>query len=181
MASCFSHPAVPLAIACWFPALRRPSLLVPACLLSAAPDLDAIGYFAGVPYESWCGHRGCTHSLGCALAVATALAPWLARRSHLRTAPVWWFLFAAWASHGIVDMATNGGLGIALLWPFSTERFFWPLQPIQVAPLGIRAFFSEWGLEVLASEAVWLWLPALLLGLPGLWLRRTPTMPPGET
>jgi inner membrane protein len=76
MATCFSHPAVPLAIACWFPSLRRPSLLVAASLLSAAPDLDAIGYFAGVPYEAWCGHRGCTHSIVFAALVAAALTPW---------------------------------------------------------------------------------------------------------
>jgi hypothetical protein len=51
VATCFSHPAVPLAVACWAPSLRRPSLLLTASLLSAAPDLDAIGFFLGVPYE----------------------------------------------------------------------------------------------------------------------------------
>jgi inner membrane protein len=172
MATCFSHPAVPLAIACWFPSLRRPSLLVAASLLSAAPDLDAIGYFAGVPYEAWCGHRGCTHSIVFAALVAAALTPWLARRSGTARSPVFWFLFAAWASHGLIDMATNGGHGIAVLWPLSDERLFWPWQPIEVAPLGIRAFFSEWGIEVLLSEAVWLWLPALVIGAVGLLLRR---------
>jgi inner membrane protein len=148
-----------------------------ASLLSAAPDLDAIGYFAGVPYEAWCGHRGCTHSIGCALAVATLSTPWLARRARAPKLAVWLFLFAAWASHGLVDMATNGGLGIALLWPLSAERWFWPAQPIEVAPLGISAFFSRWGLEVLASEAAWLWLPALAVGLPGLWFRRARAAP----
>ena len=174
MATCFSHPAVPLAIACWFPSLRRPSLLLAASILSAAPDLDAIGYFAGVPYESWCGHRGCTHSLLFAAAIGAVLAPWLARRNQLPRARVAAFLAVAMASHGIVDMATNGGLGIALLWPFSDARLFWPWQPIEVAPLGIRAFFSQWGLDVLASELVWLWLPAIVIGAIGLLVRRPP-------
>src|SRR5678815_3214707 len=107
MASCFSHPAVPLAIACWFPSLRQRSLLVAASLLSAAPDLDAFGYFAGVPYEAWCGHRGCTHSLLCAGVVAALLTPWLAGRSGVPKARVAAFLFAAGASHGVVDMATD--------------------------------------------------------------------------
>jgi inner membrane protein len=80
----------------------------------------------------------------------------------------------AMASHGIVDMATNGGHGIALLWPFSDQRLFWPWQPIEVAPLGIAAFFSQWGLEVLASEFVWLWLPAIVIGAIGLLVRRPP-------
>jgi len=177
VATCFSHPAVPLAIACWFPSVRRTPLLIAGSILSAAPDLDALGFFAGVPYEAWCGHRGCTHSIGFALAVAMLLTPWLARRTGVPKARVGAFLFMAWASHGIVDMATNGGLGIALLWPFTEERWFWPAQPIEVAPLGISAFFSRWGLEVLASEALWLWLPAILLGALGLWLRRpTPAL-----
>jgi inner membrane protein len=172
MATCFSHPAVPLAIACWFPSLRRPSLLLTASLLSAAPDLDAIGYFLGVPYEAWCGHRGCTHSLAFAAAFTALLARPLARRTGVPWVRVWAFFAVAMASHGVIDMATNGGHGIALLWPLSTERFFWPWQPIEVAPLGIRAFFSRWGLEVLASEAVWLWLPAVVVGVVGLLARR---------
>lgn len=174
MATCFSHPAIPLAIACWVPSLRRPSLLITASLLSAAPDLDAIGYILGVPYEAWCGHRGCTHSLVFSLAFAALLARPLARRCRVPAMRVWWFFAVSMASHGLVDMATNGGHGIALLWPFTTERFFWPWQPIEVAPLGIRAFFSQWGLEVLASEAVWLWLPAAIVGALGLSLRRAP-------
>ncbi|MFN6192326.1 MAG: hypothetical protein ACK52I_02380 [Pseudomonadota bacterium] len=49
-----------------------------------------------------------------------------------------------------------------------------PTRPIEVAPLGIRAFFSQWGLEVLASELVWLWLPAIVIGAIGLLVRRPP-------
>lgn len=177
MATCFSHPTVPLAIACWFPSLRRPSILITGSLLSSAPDLDAFGYFAGVPYESWCGHRGCTHSLVFAGLVAALLTPWLAKRTGVPRLPIAAFLFASWASHGLVDMATNGGHGIALLWPFTDERLFWPVQPIEVAPLGIGAFFSSWGLEVLASEFVWLWLPAIVIGALGLMLRQ----PPGDS
>ena len=172
MASCFSHPAVPLAIACWTPSLRRPSLLITAALLSAVPDLDAIGYWAGVPYESWCGHRGFTHSIAFALACALVLAPVFARRCGVPTKRVVAFLCAAMASHGVVDMATNGGHGIALLWPFSTARLFWPWHPIEVAPLGIRAFFSVDGVEVLCSEALWLWGPAAIVGALGLWCMR---------
>jgi inner membrane protein len=174
MATCFSHPAVPLLLACWFPSLRRPALVVTGALLSAAPDLDAIGYFAGVPYEAWCGHRGCTHSLVFAAGVALLLTPWLARRCALPALRVWLFLFVAMASHGLIDMATDGGLGIALAWPFDGVRLFWPVRPITVAPLGVRAFFSAWGLEVLYSEMVWIWLPAVALGLVGLLLRRAP-------
>lgn len=171
MSSCFSHPAVPLALACWFPSLRRPSLLVTASLLAAAPDLDAIGYFVGVPYDAWFGHRGCTHSLLFALLPGALLGPWLARRTGVPRGRVVAFFAAAMASHGLVDMATDGGLGIAVLWPFADDRMFWPVTPLACPPLGVGAFFSAWGLEVLASEALWLWLPAVLLGALGLWLR----------
>jgi inner membrane protein len=34
------------------------------------------------------------------------------------------FLFLAAASHGVLDAFTNGGLGIALFWPWSGARYF---------------------------------------------------------
>src|SRR5205814_6496 len=37
-------------------------------------------------------------------------------------------------------------------------------RPIVASPLGVRRFFSAWGLAVLASEALWVWLPAALFG-----------------
>jgi inner membrane protein len=172
LSTCFSHPAVPLAIVCWFPSRRRPSRLITGGLLSAGPDLDSIGSVAGVPYGARCGPRGFTHSRVFAAVVALALTPWLAWRNDLPRARCFVFLFAAAASHGLIDMATNGGLGIALLWPFDADRLFWPVCPLEVPPLGVRAFFTERGLEVLASEAIWLWLPAVVLGAIGLFVRR---------
>jgi inner membrane protein len=143
MASCSAHTVAPLALACWLPSLRRRGLLIAASLLSAAPDRDTIGYFLGVPYEAPCGHRGCTRS----------------------------FAFAT-SSHGLIDMATNGGHGIALFWPFAAARLSWPFRPIEVAPLSVRGFFTADGLAVLASEAIWLWLPAVVVGAVGLAVRR---------
>jgi hypothetical protein len=46
---------------------------------------------------------------------------------------------------------TNGGLGCALLWPFSDERFFVPWRPIPVAPIGL-AFLSARGLRIAVIE-----------------------------
>jgi inner membrane protein len=65
-------------------------------------------------------------------------------------------------SHPLLDAMTNGGSGVALFAPFSTSRYFAPWRPIQVSPIGLR-FFSERGLEVLASEIVWVWIPAFLV------------------
>ena len=74
-------------------------------------------------------------------------------------------------SHPLLDALTNGGLGVALFAPFSAERYFFPFRPIEVSPLGMR-FFSARGLEVLASEIVWVWLPALLIYLAAKMYRK---------
>jgi inner membrane protein len=81
----------------------------------------------------------------------------------------WWLLFGYFfmlaASHGMLDALTSGGLGIALFSPFDNTRYFFPVTPIEVSPLGVRAFFSEWGLRVMVSEIFWVWLPAVAAAL----------------
>ena len=66
-------------------------------------------------------------------------------------------------SHGILDALTNGGLGIAFFAPFSNERYFLPIQPIQVSTLQVQHFFSEHGITVMKSELLYVWLPLLFL------------------
>ncbi|HEU4994167.1 MAG TPA: metal-dependent hydrolase [Gemmatimonadaceae bacterium] len=39
---------------------------------AALPDLDAIGFWMGIPYDHMLGHRGLTHSLTFAALIATA-------------------------------------------------------------------------------------------------------------
>jgi inner membrane protein len=120
--------------------------------LSLLPDLDVVGFRLGVHYEDRWGHRGATHSLMFALAVAfgaLAVAK-VARLPAVRTALI---ALAVAASHSLLDTLTDGGLGCALLWPFSDERFFAPWTPLPVAPIG-RAFLSGEGLRVAAVELV---------------------------
>jgi len=83
------------------------------------------------------------------------------------------FLLVASASHGALDALTTGGLGVAFLWPWSDRRFFAPraLRVIAVSPLGLR-FVSARGAAALASELVWIWPPALALGLMLFGVRR---------
>jgi inner membrane protein len=57
---------------------------------------------------------------------------------------------------------TDGGLGIALLSPFDNHRYFFPWTPIVVSPIGLRGFFSQWGLEVMISEVTYVWVPLLI-------------------
>jgi inner membrane protein len=72
-------------------------------------------------------------------------------------------LFLVVASHGILDAFTNGGRGIAFFAPFDRGRYFFPVHPIEVSPIGIRPFFSARGWVIIQSELVWIWLPAALL------------------
>jgi inner membrane protein len=76
----------------------------------------------------------------------------------------WFRLFSFFstitATQGILDTFTSGGMGIALLSPIDNTRYFSPYTPIKVSPIGVKAFFSHWGAEVLKSEFTWVWLPA---------------------
>src|SRR5215831_18203997 len=127
--------------------------------LALLPDIDVVGFMRGVPYGAEWGHRGATHSL--TFAVAGGVAVGLAARWFKR--PVgrpMAFAVAVLASHGLLDTMTDGGLGIALLWPFSLTRFFAPWTPIPVAPIG-PAFFTVEGATIALTE-IGLFLPLWL-------------------
>ncbi len=130
--------------------------------LAMLPDADVIGFPLGVRYESTFGHRGAVHSLVFAALVGLAIGAvqTLRRRPALAVAVI---SAAVVASHGLLDALTDGGLGVALLWPFSTERIFFSWRPIAVSPIG-PAVFSPRGLRVALSELLIfspLWLFAL--------------------
>ncbi len=173
MPSALAHVAPALALIPAFARLGVPRRLWWLGVLGAlAPDLDVIAFALGVPYAHPLGHRGLWHSLpfaAFAAACVTALAFPRAPPGLSRTR-AWLYLFLAIASHGLLDAATDGGLGVALLSPFDERRFFFPFRPIAVSPLGISAFFTARGLAVIESELVWVWIPFAVLGL-ALWRR----------
>ena len=132
-------------------------------VISLWPDIDAVGFLVGIPYQAPLGHRGATHSLLVAMVVAFACR--LYASSHdLPVARTTAFGFIAAASHGLLDTMTyGGGLGCALLWPFSDVRFWAPIRFIPIAPIGL-GLLSPWGLRVMATEVVLFspfWLYAL--------------------
>jgi len=174
MPSVLSHPAVPLAIAAVAGArVVPPRLAVVACVASVLPDIDALGYWAGVPYDAPLGHRGFTHSLCFALLAALVAAAGLAR-SGIAPGLSFAVVFVAAASHGLLDAMTTGGMGVAFLSPFSNERFFLPFRPIRVSPIGVTSFFSARGVSVIRSELTWIWAPAAALALVGIAIRKVP-------
>jgi len=176
----FGHPAPIVALGAALGFTRFPvRLFWVAVGCTMLPDLDVIGFWNGVAYGSQFGHRGFSHSLLFALlcgGLAWLAAPLLRCRRWLALVIV----FAAGASHILLDAMTDGGKGVAALWPFSEERFFLPdaLRRIRVAPMKASAlvtahfpFLSARGIAVFRSELLWIWLPCLTLALAvRLWL-----------
>ncbi len=169
MPTIFSHAAVPIAIAIGTRRIPR-RLLVAGVVASIIPDLDTIGFRFGVAYAHEFGHRGFTHSLVFAFALAI-FAALFAPELRTKRMTAFTFIFIATASHGLLDMFTNGGLGIALFWPFTDVRYFFPLRMIDVSPISLHGFFGQAGIRALKSELRWIWVPALILS-GAVYLRR---------
>ena len=130
--------------------------------LSFLPDADVVGFGLGVRYEDPWGHRGATHSLAFALALGAAvgaLAP-LFGQPALRVGIMATLVVA---SHAVLDMLTDGGLGCALVWPFDLTRYFAPWRPLPVSPIGL-GYLSTYGLYV-ATVEITLFAPLLLYAL----------------
>ena len=158
MASLFTHPVVPLTVGFALGSRRIPiRYWLLGAIASMAPDIDVVSFALGIPYEAQFGHRGATHSIVFALALAAlmTLREWRHFRAH---ALLFGYLFIAAVSHPLLDMLTDGGLGIALFWPCSLERLFFPATPLAVSPIG-AGFFSAEGAEVILSELKWIWIP----------------------
>lgn len=174
MASLITHAvaAVSLGTAFYEPKSAK-GLFIAGAACSLLPDFDVLGFRLGIHYGDFWGHRGFTHSLvfGAILAsFATFLA--LAKLPGSRDrAKCWSFLFLATISHGTLDAMTNGGLGVAFFSPFDTSRYFLPWRPIAVSPIGVTRFFSERGFAVLASEVVWIWIPAAVFASVAILMR----------
>ncbi len=166
-----THPAVPVALSLAFGRKVIPGrLLLAGVVVSVLSDLDVVAFRLGVPYAAEFGHRGFSHSILFALAAAM-LGACMFRQLHSSFRFAFFFLFSCALSHGILDAFTNGGLGVAFLWPWSDERFFAHFQVIEAAPLSLKRFLSPVGLGVLWSELLWVWCPLLGLALVSRALR----------
>ncbi len=168
LASAFAHIAIPTVMYIAFKSKTvNYRLYLLASLLSIVPDADVIAFQYGIPYESPWGHRGFTHSLFFAACAASFCMMFTTFLRSSRTT-VFLFCFISCASHAFLDAMTNGGLGVAITWPFDNHRYFLPFRPIEVSPVSIKAFFSEWGIRVIRSEFLWVFLPAASLSLAAL-------------
>ena len=173
MCSILTHPVVPFALSVFLPqGSASPRLLFAGAVCSIIPDLDVIGFGFGIRYSDMLGHRGLTHSIVFAAALGALVGFTLFRNVQGSNWVIFLFLFSSTLSHTLLDMLTNGGLGVALFAPFSNERYFFPWRPIEVSPIGVGSFFSERGVRVILSELRWVWLPSAVVSALGYVSRR---------
>jgi len=165
MASVFAHAVAAVVLGKAFPGkLASPKFWILGILCTIIPDADVVMFKFGVPYEHMLGHRGFSHSLVFSLLLGVVVTVLFYRNLKLSSKEgllLMFFFSLCTASHILLDALTNGGLGVAVFAPFDNTRYFLPWRPIQVSPIGISNFFSEWGWRVIKSELVWVGLPAV--------------------
>jgi len=159
MASVFGHSIVGFTISKVIN--NNSKLLVLLAIVSAIlPDIDVLSFSFGIPYPHPFGHRGFTHSIFFALLWAVILMFTIGRQNKTT-----WFsvIFLSIVSHGVLDAMTTGGMGVGFFIPFNNDRFFFPFREIVVSPLGLKDFFSTWGMQVILSEIKYIFVPCFVI------------------
>jgi inner membrane protein len=122
-------------------------------VISIWPDVDAVGFLFGIHYGDTLGHRGATHSLVIAALVGLGCYVY-AQRHGLPAVRTWVFATLVAASHGLLDTMTyGGGLGCALLSPFTETRYWAPFRFIPISPIGL-GLLSAYGIKVMLTELI---------------------------
>ncbi len=173
MPTALGHAVVGIGLGAYAVSKRRTLrdnivLTVTLAVVSVFPDLDVIAFSFGIPYHHPFGHRGVGHSLIAAAIISLFFWSFMRWDMNLRAENSIGLRELAVAtivavSHPLLDMLTNGGLGIAVFAPFSFERHFFPIELIPVSPIGLTKSL----LPILYFEAK-LFVPMAL----GLWISR---------
>ena len=169
MASVFGHALVGVTLSKLLDKNQGKLLLVLAITSAILPDVDVLAFKLGYAYEHWLGHRGFTHSIFFAVIWSGILSLIFGKSKKVIFFTV---LFLATISHAILDAMTTGGLGVGFFIPFENTRYFFGCRPIQVSPIGISKFFSEWGIRVILSELLWIGVPCGVVLLSNISFRR---------
>ncbi len=172
MASAFGHAAAAWALSKVHPKkIMTRKILVLGIISSIIPDIDVLCFKFGISDDHILGHRGITHSLVFGLVWAIILTTLFHRKESHKYLICCYYAIAT-ISHGLLDALTNGGAGVAFFYPFTDERYFLPWRVIQVSPLGAADFFSEWGIQVLLNEAMFIGAMSFLVYVIGMWLNK---------
>ena len=144
----------------YVPAERRRSYGVTVMALSVLPDIDAL-FMKWIPYGHMLGHRGLSHSLvfaGLLAIVAVMLLRDASQNFPGKALGMFGLFWIAFALHGVLDAFTNGGLGVGFFIPFYNHRYFFPVDPIPVSPIGIGNLEHLWlSIECFTAEFLMLW------------------------
>ena len=169
MASIFGHGLVAYTAAKVIDSKLSKRLLVLAIGSAMLPDLDVLTFAFGIDYAHPFGHRGFTHSIVFAVIWSVFLALCFGKQRKFVFAIV---LFFSTVSHGVLDAMTTGGRGVGFFIPFENSRHFLPFRMIQVSPIGVGEFFSEWGLRVIISELKYIAIPCFIILTVTYFLRK---------
>lgn len=160
MASVFGHGFVAYTVAKVIDSKSNRLLLFLAIGSAILPDIDVIAFKLGIAYAHPFGHRGFTHSILFAILWSLLLAFSLGKSRKLIFTIV---LFLASISHGLLDAMTTGGKGVGFFIPLDNSRYFFSFRPIKVSPIGVKEFFSEWGITVILSEFQYIIVPCFII------------------
>lgn len=162
MATIISHALIAGSLFSISPISPKKKTLVLCLLGSILPDFDVIGFKFGIQYQDMLGHRGFTHSILFSFIYAILCLLLYRNTQKLMKFKLFSLFFLSIFAHAIFDMLTNGGLGVGLLIPFSSERFFFPIRPLEVSPIGVN-FFSARGLDVIYNEFIYIFIPSICI------------------
>ena len=136
-------------------------------LCGSIPDLDVIGKYFGIAYGDVWGHRGMSHSICFAAGLSLFFIMFLSQKSFFQRLGWWLYFTLLISTHGLLDMCTTGGKGVAILGPWSEHRHFFPhdFKVIKVSPMATKHFTWERLRPVFESELYLVILPMISLFL----------------
>lgn len=160
-----THALLPVAVA--VAVAKRPvpwKLVIAAAFAAAAPDIDGVfKHLVTLSPTSIYAHRGAAHSLFVALA-AGVIAACFHRKLEVKPLTAGVVIAAAMASHGLLDMMTDTGRGVAYLWPLNSARMISDWRPIHSGQVHMAHLFSQ-GFARLRSEFWQLIMPMFAIAL----------------
>lgn len=165
MASAFAHALVSISVGKTFPKkFSTLKFILLGVFCSVIPDADVLMH-RWVEYDSFFGHRGFFHSFFFCAILAIFITGTFYRNEATFGKTGWMYIiyfFLCGCSHGLLDMMTSGGLGVAIFSPFENGRYFFNWRPIRVSPMSISKFFSGRAWAILSSEWKWIGIPCLV-------------------
>lgn len=142
--------------------------IVAFAALAVAPDLDLVTALWGVPPNTPLSHRGISHSLVFAFAIASLVA--LLRPLRGRRLVAGAVTLGALASHGLLDSMSALGNGPMLLWPWTNQSYEFVWRPIP-GVLSSAHYLTVQAVPTLVIETL-IFLPLIILALVTMFPRR---------